>query len=215
MPLCLGCGSRLAQLMSSACCPRCGRASGPYAADESGCGWCRGKAVPFAGIARIGQYESPLNDLIQSIKYQRESHLAKLIGRLLSRQVFVAPWFGRLDFIIPVPLFWRRTWWRGFNQAKLIARELSRHTGLPLDTRVLARIRHTPQQVGMSMRRRLENVRGAFAVPRAADRLRERRVLLIDDVMTSGATLSECTRTLMRAGADEVFVAVAAVAGQP
>ena len=115
----------------------------------------------------------------------------------------------RSDLVAPVPLHWRRTWWRGYNQAAAVAEQLARMIGVPSSRRCLRRIRHTPQQLQPSAAARRENVRGAFRVRRGANVV-GKRILLVDDVMTTGSTASEASRTLREAGAVEVAVAVLA-----
>ena len=111
---------------------------------------------------------------------------------------------GPWDVLVPVPLHPRREWQRGLNQAAFLARRLGRRFGLPVAPRALRRVRHTPPQAGDPEDRR-RNVRGAFVVGRPAQ-IAGRHVLLIDDVLTTGATANECARTLRRAGARRVGV---------
>jgi len=102
--------------------------------------------------------------------------------------------------VIPVPLHWRRLWWRGFNQAALLAGEVARRLDLPLDTTAMSRMRFTMPQTSRHHDERIKNVRRAFAVANP-ERVRNRRVLIVDDVMTTGATVDECARVLLAAGA--------------
>jgi ComF family protein len=118
-----------------------------------------------------------------------------------------------VDLVAPVPLHWRRRAWRGFNQATALAQEAVRAMGRPLTARGLLRVRPTPHQTRLPPARRVENVRGAFAVRGRASAVKGKRVLLVDDVLTSGATIGECARVLRRAGAAAVYAAVVAVAG--
>jgi len=113
------------------------------------------------------------------------------------------------DLLTSVPLHWRRRLRRGFDQADLLGQRLSRFLQIPLSERNLRRIRATASQTGLSESKRRENVRGAFGV-RRPDEVKGKRVLLVDDVMTTGATASECARTLISAGAKEVSVLVVA-----
>lgn len=117
------------------------------------------------------------------------------------------PWFRRSDpdLIIPVPLHPRRLRWRGFNQAVLLGREVGREWGIPLDPFLLTRSAETPPQTTLTLRERQPNVRGAFAIsPRRS--ISRKTLLLVDDVYTSGATVKECARVLLRSGAREVQV---------
>jgi ComF family protein len=112
---------------------------------------------------------------------------------------------GDYDLIMPVPLHPSRLRWRGFNQAALLGNAVARRLGRPLDAGSLVRVRETDPQTGKNMRERRQNIRDAFAIRRPA-RIANRRVLLVDDVMTTGATVDECARTLLAAGARRVDV---------
>jgi ComF family protein len=146
-----------------------------------------------------------LRKVVQKFKYGRRVSLGKPLGRLL---VTGCEEFLRecdVDLIIPVPLHSKRLRWRGFNQSVLLARQVSRVYGVSMDPFVLLRTKETPPQTQLSEDERRKNMRGAFAVnsDRSVD---GKRILLIDDVYTSGATVNECSRTLRRAGAKEVYV---------
>jgi ComF family protein len=113
------------------------------------------------------------------------------------------------DVLVPVPLHWRRGWSRRYNQSGALARVISQQTGVKLASEALRRIRATEQQIGLSRAQRTSNVQGAFKV--AADRMADiqgRRIILIDDVLTSGATTDACARALLRAKAAQVDVLV-------
>jgi ComF family protein len=111
--------------------------------------------------------------------------------------------FAGYDAVVPAPLHWRRRWDRGFNQAELLARQVSRLTGIPLDRRLL-RTRPTPPQAGLTAAERRTNVRGAFAAAGDKAAIRGKKLIVVDDVMTTGATLEACARALKRAGAADV-----------
>jgi ComF family protein len=149
--------------------------------------------------------EDPLRRVVHSFKYGRKVSLGKPLGRLMARgcEEFVNE--CRVDLIIPVPLHSKRLRWRGFNQSALLARQVSRAYGLPMEPFVLMRDKETLPQTQLSEEERRKNVRGAFSV-RAAGALKGKTLLLVDDVYTSGATLNECSRVLMRAGADKVYI---------
>jgi ComF family protein len=113
------------------------------------------------------------------------------------------------DALVPVPLHWRRLWARRFNQSALLSQAISGETGVPMNDTALRRIKPTAQQVGLSQSERAQNVQGAFRVP--PDRKAEvagRRLVLVDDVLTSGATSDACARALLRAGAQSVDLVV-------
>jgi ComF family protein len=110
-----------------------------------------------------------------------------------------------MDLIIPVPLHPKRLRWRGFNQSLLLARRVSHMYQVPIDPFLLYRNRETPPQTQLTEDERRKNVRGAFAIA-SGEALKEKNVLLVDDVYTSGATVNECCRVLVRGGAREVYV---------
>ena len=106
------------------------------------------------------------------------------------------------DLIVPVPLYPARLWWRRFNQSAMLAREVARLAGVPVDCFTLKRVRRTASQVGLSAEQWRRNVRGAFKVERARrDRIKGRNIVVVDDVITTGATAEACARALKRAGA--------------
>jgi ComF family protein len=108
----------------------------------------------------------------------------------------------RYDFIVPVPLHWQRRWRRGFNQAELLAQEISKHRRIPI-LNALRRVKSTPNQAGLTSAGRRKNIAGAFQSRKGID-LTGKRILLIDDVFTTGATASACGRALKKAGAGNV-----------
>ena len=211
--LCPACARRLAALLQAAWCPACGRRAGPHTGDGRGCYFCRKFPVRFDGAVRLGPYEGPLKRLVLGAKYGGRPALAEMLGRLLAERLALAPWADEVDLVVPVPLHWGRRLQRGFNQAEVMAHRLA--AALPKvrrpARRVLVRVRATAHQTSVPAARRRRNVRGAFRVVRPG-RARGRSVLLVDDVMTSGTTVAECTRVLKRAGARTVYVAVAATA---
>jgi ComF family protein len=153
------------------------------------------------------RYDDVARTLVQAFKYGDRLDLAPMMGRWMARA-------GRellsdAEALIPVPLHWRRRWARRFNQSAVLAGWISGQCGVPVVHDGLKRIRATEQQVGRSRTERAENVQGAFVVPanhRAG--IRGRRLILVDDVLTSGATVDACTRALLRAGASHVDVLV-------
>jgi ComF family protein len=162
-------------------------------------------AVRFDEIARA---------LVHSLKYGDRLDLAPMMGRWLCQAG--SELLADANGLIPVPLHWRRLWARRFNQSAMLAAVVSNQTGVPVVTGALKRIKPTPQQVGLSRTERAANVQGAFRVP--ADRkatVAGRRLVLLDDVLTSGATVDGCARALLRAGAANVDVLVFARVAEP
>jgi ComF family protein len=171
-----------------------------YPLDTEGrCRLCRSGLRGFDAAYCFGAYEGVLRDLIHLYKYSRMRPLAKPLSDFLMAAL---PRDQRFDAIVPVPLHWRRQWERGFNQAELLARSMARRTGIPLRNAVRRR-RATRVQAGLSNTRRRENVARAFQVKRRSN-VRDLRILLVDDVMTTGSTGSACALALKRAGAKSV-----------
>lgn len=169
--------------------------------DEQGrCALCRSGARGFDAAYCFGSYEGPLRDLIHLLKYGGMKPLARPLGEYLSRAL---PLDEAFDAAVPMPLHWRRRFDRGFNQSALLAREIGKRRRIPVWNAV-RRVRATKSQIGLTNSKRRLNVRGAFRKARLGRPLEGLRLLLIDDVMTTGATASACGAVLKRAGAKSV-----------
>jgi ComF family protein len=207
-PVCGACLDAIEPLEAPYFCKRCGlpfeEAAPLHGVSE--CGLCRRQPWAFEAARSYGAYEGDLRRLIHLFKYDR---MLPLAGPIARRMADCMGALGPVDVIVAVPLYRLRRWRRGFNQALELGRQLSRHSRVPLEARGLARNRATRPQSGLSNRERRTNVQGAF-VARRPERLRDRRVLLIDDVMTTGATMGACAQALKATGAREVFALTAA-----
>ncbi|MFH1059132.1 MAG: ComF family protein [Pseudomonadota bacterium] len=205
---CPECLDQVARL--TAACPRCGR-PGAVAA----CPACT-LALPAWELAWApARHAGPVAMAVRGFKYRRDWAGGAALARWLAAE---APaWLlDGVEVVTPVPLHPRRLLRRGFNQAAVLARALCPGQGPGLALRLLTRQRHTRPQVGLTPRERLANVAGAFTVrPAALTALAGRRVLLVDDVFTTGATLAECAQVLLAAGAAAVRVATVSRAGRP
>jgi ComF family protein len=149
------------------------------------------------------RYDDVARKLAHAFKYGDRLDLAPTLGRWMARAGHELT--GEADALVPVPLHWRRLWARRFNQSGALAGEISAAAQVPVAHHLLTRAKATAQQVGLSRKQRAENVQGAFRVPPAARaEVKGRRLVLIDDVLTSGATLDACARALLRAGAAQV-----------
>jgi ComF family protein len=181
----------------------------------SRCGLCRRVEPAFARAAAYGSYESGLRELIHLLKYGRVRPAANVLGRMLAEAIAVLePEFPADPVaVVPVPLHRTKLRQRGFNQAELIARAAVKvspaRVRLRLCAGVLERKRETSSQIGLTMHQRRENLRGAFGVLQP-EMVKDHEVLVVDDVYTTGATVSECARVLRRAGATRVWVATVA-----
>jgi ComF family protein len=168
--------------------------------DEDGrCSLCRLGLNGFDAAYCFGAFEAELRELIHVFKYGRVQTLAGPLGRFLA---LALPRAEEFDVVVPMPLYWTRRWTRGFNQSELLAREIARRASVPV-RKVVRRAKPTTPQAGLTNAKRRANVRGAFQV-RRPERVAGLRILLVDDVMTTGATASSCARELKRAGAARV-----------
>jgi ComF family protein len=175
---------------------------------EGRCALCRSGLRGFDAAYCFGSYEGVLRELIHLYKYGRIKTLARPLGALLAAAL---PRDERFDAVTPVPLHWRRQWQRGFNQSELLARAIARSRGIPF-IGALKRVRPTLTQAGLSNTGRRQNVAAAFRLRGGpwARPVEGQRILLIDDVMTTGSTAASCALALKRAGA--VTVALLTVA---
>jgi ComF family protein len=188
-------------------CPRCSSTVGPFANVTRGCSLCRGQNFAFSQAIRLGPYDGLLREVILHLKSPAGELLAETVGRLWAEAVEVRFRAIGAAIVVPVPLHWRRRWWRGFNQSAILASAVASRLGIPCLSHSLIRIRATQRQALQPPSRRPDNVRGAFAC-RDVPGVRGRKVLLIDDVLTTGSTASEAARVLRQAGAADVTVAV-------
>lgn len=209
---CLRCRTAI-RTPRSPLCVVCGVPFGTAAAGDYRCGHCLNHGFGFGQARACALYDAadtgqhPLKAVLQRYKYNREVGLARPLAQLLFERCPVA--VGAYELIMPVPLHVARLRWRGFNQAHLLVKPLARRAGVPLDALSLERVRPTRPQVELTETERRRNVAHAFHVTRP-ERVRQRRILLVDDVYTTGATVDECSRALKRAGAASVDVLVLA-----
>lgn len=168
------------------------------------CAACLESRPPFVRHRSVARYEGVVKEIILNFKYRGFEVLARDLGDFIVRNLGREEdlWSG-LEAIVPVPLHPAKERKRGFNQARLLARELAQRTGIPLVNKRLVKVRATPAQTSLEARDRGINLKGAFLVKKAAG-LSGKIVLLVDDVCTTGSTLRECSRALRRAGVKEV-----------
>lgn len=180
------------------------------------CGDCHKKRPSFDKARAWGVHSGALRHAVIALKFGRKTKLAHLLARLMTATLLKEFDIADIDSIIPVPLHKKRLRWRGFNQSLLLAREISSATGIDVDFLSLKRTRLTKPQTRLPLKQRSENVKGAFQVVRA-NFVKDRRILLVDDVFTSGATIAECALTLKSHGAIAVYAlcAVRAVWDEP
>ena len=200
---CLACWRSLA-FLGEPCCALCGLPFEYGGEEEALCGRCLADPPPFDRLRAAVAYGEVSRQVALKLKYSGRPGLAETLAHFMLRHVGE----GEGDaLLVPVPLHRWRIWKRGYNQAALIASSLSRRTGLPAGLDLLRRIRATPPLRGLGRRERALAVRGAFKVPKEArPSLAGRRIILVDDVYTSGATASACARALKRSGARSVEI---------
>jgi len=171
---------------------------------ELRCRLCRGEFYAFDRARSFAVYDRALSEAVLLLKYEQVASLADWFGAQLAAiaQNAAAEW--RADVIVPVPLHRDRRRERGYNQAELVARPVARRLNLRLDTNLLVRTKPRPPQLVLSRTEHWKSVRGAYAT-REGMKIDNLRVLLVDDVLTTGATLDACSRALKKAGASAVF----------
>ncbi|HET8942469.1 MAG TPA: ComF family protein [Rudaea sp.] len=212
-PLCLLCGQRgtgtrdlcaacAAELpRNKLCCPRCAL---PLQTPAPMCGECLKREPPFSAATVPFVYGHPLDMLMTRLKFGRSLAAGRVLSQAWIDALREIPPASLPQVLIPVPLHNTRLRERGYNQALELARPLAREFGIALSHNALMRIRSTPAQSNLDAQTRRRNLRGAFALAEAADL--PPHVAVIDDVMTTGSTLRECSRTLRRAGVARVDV---------
>ena len=169
------------------------------------CGACLTRGKYFTMARAVGYYEGPLREAIHRWKYEEKSYLTLFFGEKLA-EGFCRYWDPQsFDLIIPVPLHSKRLRERGFNQALLLVKELSRRTQIPYSKRLLQKRILTPPQVNLSGGEREKGVRGSFHIQRDEE-IEGKSILLVDDVYTTGATVNECSKVLLKAGVERVDV---------
>ncbi len=216
-PQCISCRTRLADLGLCAACwcelgfieaPLCDRLGLPFDYDP-GDGIISAAALAYppsyTRARAVVRYDDVARKLVHRFKYKDGLDAAPLFAALMKRSG--RDLFEGCDIIVPVPLYRSRLWLRRYNQAAVLAIEIARTTGLGYEPQLLDRVRKTRSQVGLNASQRRRNVSGAFAINESAfERVSGKRVLLIDDVITTGATIEACSKALLRGGAEVVNV---------
>lgn len=206
--VCAPCLDKL-QFINSPLCTVCGVPFVTEGGADHPCGPCIIHPPPHTAARSALFFEGGVQQLIHHFKYEHNVRLRRPLGLLTARHLagFVAE--VKPDLLLPVPLHRKRLRWRGYNQAVLLGEILAREWGVPLQRDNLRRIRWTEPQTHLAAAERARNVRGAFAV-RNRDVLAGKRVILVDDVFTTGSTVEECAATLQRAGVAAVYVVTVA-----
>jgi ComF family protein len=211
-PLCPDCSIKLAQLEMGPACDRCAR---PVPEPNAPCPHCKGDGMrPYDRIIRLGLFDEPLKDVIHQMKYHRRWSLGEMLADRLLKQERVlgllSETIARQTRIVPVPLYHWRQVSRGYNQSEVIARRIKKRSDIKL-AHPVARLRNTETQTNLSPTRRIENVRDAFGLINARC-IKGKHVIVVDDVMTTGATLQAVGRALKQANPASLCAIVVAVA---
>jgi len=201
-PLCSACFSRIEYLRSPLC-VKCGRSLNNSSALL--CHRCRAFPFHFDAARAVALYTSPLRDCIHAFKYQSFISFRYLFGELLCRYLEENPFLLEVDCLLPVPLHPARLKERGFNQSLILADEIAKCFSLPLISKGVRRIKPTLPQVGLKVKERRKNVQGAFEI-KEARLFQNKRILIVDDVLTSRSTVDSLSQTLKKGGTKEVLV---------
>jgi ComF family protein len=204
LAFCDSCFSKIHFIQSSLC-PCCGI---PFAGAEGGshlCGDCIVSKSVYSIARAVGRYESTLLEAIHRFKYNGRISIGEILGRLMAEFAYPAFDIGDYSLIMPVPLHPKRLRERGFNQSVILAREISKIFFISLDFMTLVRHAYTEAQISLGKKEREANVHGVFSVT-DSDKVKGQKIILVDDVYTSGSTVKECARVLLRNRADRVAV---------
>lgn len=187
-------------------CRRCGA---PIDRDRKRCKYCKGIKFHFKKVRAVGTYTSPLSEMVHFLKYSRKTRIAKRLGILMGNVFKSDSELNSTDIIVPVPLHRVRQRERGYNQSKLLAKVVADITSKRLVVDAVIRKKPTKSQTLLSSEERVINLKNAFEVV-APERIKGRKVVLVDDVLTTGTTLEEMAKTLVGAGANSIYCLVLA-----
>jgi ComF family protein len=190
-------------------CQRCAAEIGPYAASDHGCAHCRRRKLRFDGVVCLGMYDGTLRQALLAAKWSFSAVRMRSLGSLLSITRAAELNDQAFDRIVPIPQHWRQRMVRNFNPAWVIAGELASRLNVDCDVHLLKRTSRTRPQKRVSVTQRFENQHGALAVTNASS-VQGQRILIVDDVLTTGATCSEAAKVFKTAGAKYCGVAVLA-----
>ena len=202
--ICKACCSNIKYITS----PICNKCGFPFVADTGRdhlCGNCLCSRVYFTKARAVGYHEGVLQEAVHQFKYNKRTILSKPLGALMVSHAHDSLDIKSYDYLVPVPLHYKRLRERGFNQSLSLTRHISKRHGVPIDFRSLKRIKWDRPQINLSKKEREQNVKGVFYLNTKSE-LVNKDVLLIDDDYTSGATVNECAKVLMTAGIKRVDI---------
>lgn len=200
--LCTKCLEMVEPLTEKNSCHICASKTGLHVNKTKDCPECRGKKFDFTRAISCALYESPIKKVIHLLKYENVRHCAKPLGYLLANRIKDIKEVWNSDCIIPVPLHKKRLKERGYNQAEELANILSKEINKPLDKSILIRVKDTPPQATLKMSERITNPKGAFETTTST---KFKTCILVDDVITTGSTMSECALKLRQAGFRHIY----------
>jgi ComF family protein len=209
-PVCPDCWTTIRRVERPYC-RQCGRPILGSLLGDYLCGTCLVENPPYLKARYAVYHEGDMRQALINFKYHEALHCGSSLAQLLIEAFHTHFETSRIDSIIPIPLHPKRLYSRGYNQVVLLGETLSSTTGIPLDRTSLAKIKDKPPQVGLPRKDRIRNVRGSFRIYRR-EGIEGKRVLIIDDVATTGATVDEAAGTVLRSGATRVYVLVLALA---
>ncbi len=204
---CLDCWKRLNDHTPR--CPKCAATVAEHNVLIDRCPLCRDLDLKFDSVVSVGDYKCLIQELVIRMKNQLDEQLAVQLGNLLGYHIHNSDIAGELNLIVPIPTHWWRRAKRGFHGAEILARSVASACEIPYSANVLRCVRNTKKQGTLTTAGRFRNVQNAFGL-RSSHSLSGLNIMLIDDVMTSGATLSEAARILLKAGASKVYTGVIA-----
>lgn len=219
-PLCLSCSEVLSTFpqevfcpkcrgqitfLTGSCCPVCGMIFPDSPAGNHLCGVCLENKPWFTTARTVTAYDGVILEAIHQFKYGHNITTGACLARLFAAFNFPDLDFGSFDALVPVPLHTKRLRERGFNQSLILARALGNKYGMPVDFSLLKRRKFTLTQTGLDKKDREKNISGAFAAG-SPEKINGKNLILVDDVYTTGATVNECAKTLIKAGAEQVAV---------
>ena len=209
--LCPKCWQQLREAILTPACPTCGKPTSQYEIYNNKCHRCQDNQTNIDFIIRVGDYQSSLKNLVLSFKYHHQSRLDKFLGKLAADTALSRPETRSLDYLVPIPLHWRRRFTRGYNQSEILAEQIAKHlklSNISIPVRHdLIRTRNTPPQTTLPAGKRKNNLKNAFAIRPDAP-FKNKNICLVDDVTTTGTTLNTAAKTLKRYGAKSVSAIV-------
>jgi ComF family protein len=214
---CPACHAEMTTAMARPYCPRCGRTLPRPSIYADRCAGCRRERYwNVAGVARVGLYEPTLRAVLLDLKYRGQERNAEYLADHLAVAIARRGWLSELDWLVPVPMHWLRRWQRPCDHARLLAESLARRVKVPV-LRLVRRVRHSASQTALTTRTaRFENVRGCFGHSRWRRlNLTGKTVCIVDNLLSTGATVTEVSKVLRRAGARRIYAAVVARPAAP